>query len=84
MHLKKLQIFSSFYFCGKSHFEDDSTQNYFVFQPTQRYFLKNDNTDHVFEWKSKGFPDENIKAPATSDNVLNLSLIFHVDCKVRV
>ena len=31
--LKKLKIFSSSYFIGKSHFEEDGTQNYLVFQP---------------------------------------------------
>ena len=32
----KLQVFDSIYFRGKSHFEDDGTQNYFVFQPMYR------------------------------------------------
>ena len=31
--LKKLETFDSIYFRGKSHFEDDGTQNYLVFQP---------------------------------------------------
>ena len=31
--LKKLQTFDSIYFRGKSHFEEDGTQNYLVFQP---------------------------------------------------
>ena len=30
--LKKLKIFDSSYFIGKSHFEEDGTQNYLVFQ----------------------------------------------------
>ena len=30
--LKKLERFDSFCFCGKSHFEDDGTQNYLLFQ----------------------------------------------------
>ena len=29
--LKKLETFDSVYFRGKSHFEDDGTQNYLVF-----------------------------------------------------
>ena len=36
----KLQAFDSNYFPGKSHFEDDDKQNYFVFQPVIRYFKK--------------------------------------------
>ena len=35
--LKKLKIFHSSYFRGKTHFEVDGTQNYLVFQPTNRY-----------------------------------------------
>ena len=31
--LKELQKFNVAYFRGKSHFEDDGTQNYLVFQP---------------------------------------------------
>ena len=36
--LKKLETFDSIYFHGKSHFEDDGTQNWLVFQPIQKYF----------------------------------------------
>ena len=31
--LKKLKTFDSSYFIGKSHFEEDGTQNYLAFQP---------------------------------------------------
>ena len=36
--LKKQQKFDSAYFRGKSHFEEDGTQNYLVFQPIYRFF----------------------------------------------
>ena len=36
--IKKLQTFDSSYFKGKSHFEEDGTQNYLVFQQIYRYF----------------------------------------------
>ena len=35
--LKKLKTFDSSYFIGKSHFEEDVTQNYLVFQPMYIY-----------------------------------------------
>ena len=35
--LNKLKTFDSSYFIGKSHFEEDGTQNYLVFQPMYRY-----------------------------------------------
>ena len=41
--LKKLKTFDSSYFIGKSHFEEDGTQNYLVFQPIQGYFKRNVN-----------------------------------------
>ena len=31
--LEKLETFDLSYFIGKSHFEEDGTQNYLVFQP---------------------------------------------------
>ena len=34
--LKKLETFDSSYFWGKSHFEEDGTQNYLVFQTIYR------------------------------------------------
>ena len=44
--LNKLKTFDSSYFLGKSHFEEDGTQNYLVFQPINRYF-KICNSDYV-------------------------------------
>ena len=38
MNLEILQTFDSIYFRVKSHFEEDGTQNYLVFQPVYRYF----------------------------------------------
>ena len=57
--IKKLKTFDSIYFRGKSHFEDNGTQNWLVFQPIQKYF----NTDSasnstILSWKSKGLSDE--------------------------
>ena len=34
------------YFCGKSHFEDDGTQNYLVFQPIYKCFKTVANTNN--------------------------------------
>ena len=43
--LKKLKTFDSRYFIGKSHFEEDGTQNYLVFQLIDRYLKVITNTD---------------------------------------
>ena len=68
--MKKLKTFDSSYFIGKSHFEEDGTQNYLVFQPINRYFKVIANTDYVSSWKSKGLSAKTIKPPTTPDNSL--------------
>ena len=46
--LKRLQTFNSIYFCGKSHYENDGTQNCLEFQLIHRYFKTVSITnDHV-------------------------------------
>ena len=47
--LNKLKTFDSSYFIGKSHFEEDGTQNYLVFQPMSKYF-KIGNSDYVLSY----------------------------------
>ena len=83
--LNKLKIFDSNYFIRKSHFEEDGTQNYLVFQQTIRYFKVNTitNTNYVSSWKSKGFSAESIKPPTTCDNSLTPELNYY-GTKTRV
>ena len=79
----KLKTFDSSYFLDKSHFEEDGTQNYLVFQSIQRYFEEVANTKHISEWKSKGLSDQSIKPLATSDNSLS-PLIDYLGDKIRL
>ena len=60
--LNKLKTFDFSYFIGKSHFEEDGTETYLVFQPIIRYFKVNTitNTDYVSSWRSKGLSAESI------------------------
>ena len=82
--LKKLETFYSICFCGKSHFEDDGTQNYLVFQTIHKYFKRvSSNKDCIFSWESKGLPDESIKPPSTTNNIFN-PLLDYVGTKTRV
>ena len=81
--LNKLKTFDSSYFIGKSHFEEDGTQNYLVFQPINKYFKVITNTDYVSSWKSKGLPAESVKPPAKSDNSLTPALSYY-GTKTRV
>ena len=75
--LNKLKTFDSSYFIGKSHFEEDGTQNYLVFQLMNKYFKVITNTDYVSLWKSKGLSAESIKPPTTSDNSLTPALSYY-------
>ena len=81
--LKKLKSFGSNYFIGKSHFEEDGTENYLVFQPLNKYFKVIANTDYVSSWNSKGLSAESINPPTTSDNSLAPALSYY-DTKTRV
>ena len=80
---KKLKTFDSSYFVGKSHFEEDGTQNYLVFQQLNKYFKVIANTDYVSSWKSKGLSAETIKPPTTSDNSLTPAVSYY-GTKTRV
>ena len=80
--LNKLKTFDSGYFIGKSHFEEDGTQNYLVFQPIYRYF-KNSNSDYVLSWTSKGLFNESITPPSAPNNLLSPSLNY-LGTKIRV
>ena len=74
---KKLKAFDSITFHGKSHFGDDGTQNWLVFQLIQKYFKIVSTTDNnISSWKSKGLSAESIKPPTTSNKLPNPPLNF--------
>ena len=78
--MDKLKTLDSSYFIGKSHFDEDGTQDYLVFQPMFRYFKWITHTSSTFSWQSKGLSNENIEFPTTS---LSPS-IHYVGNKIRV
>ena len=78
--MNKLKTFDSSYFIGKSHFEEDGTQNYLVFQPLNKYFKLITNTLSILSWQSKGLSTETIDPPTTSLS----PLINYVGNKIRV
>ena len=79
----KAKTFDWSYFIGKSHFEEDGTQNYLVFQPLNKYFKAIANTDYVLSWKFKGLSAKTIEPPSTSGNSLTLALSYY-GTKTRV
>ena len=64
--LNKLKTFDFSYFIGKSHFGEDGTQNYLVFQPMYRYFRLITNTSNILSWQSKGLSNESFDPPNTN------------------
>ena len=81
--MKKLQVFDSRYLRVKSHFENDGTQNYLIFQPMYRYLKKIGKNEHILSWKSKGLSDEIIITLGTSNNILAPNLSY-VGNKIKV
>ena len=81
--MKKRKAFDSSYLISKSHFEEDGTTNYLVFQPMYRYFKRVDNSNYILLSKSKGVPDESIKASSAPYNFLN-PVLEYLGAKPRV
>ena len=75
--MKKLKTFDLSYYIGKSYFEEDGTPNYLIFQPLNKYFKVSGNLHYVLSWTSKGFSNESIKPPTTSDNSLTPILNYY-------
>ena len=84
--LNKLKTFDSSYFIGKSHFEEDGTQNYLVFQPMHRYFKQIagvGNGNYIYYWKSKGLSDQRINSIRMSNHSITSNLDYY-GIKTRV
>ena len=84
--MKKLKTFDSSYFIGKSHFEEDGTQNYLVFQPMYRYFkiiAGVGNGSYIYYWQSKGLSDERINSIKTPNYTITPNINYY-GTKTRV
>ena len=81
--MKKLETFDSIYFRGKSHFEDDGTENWLVFQPIERYFIKIAGISngryvyYVYYCQSKELSDETINSIKTSNHNITPNLDYY-------
>ena len=84
--LKKLQKFDAAYFRGKSHFEEDGTQNYLVFQPMYRYFKRIAGVgsgNYIDFWHFKGLSVERLDSVTASNYKITPELGFY-GTKTRV
>ena len=78
--LKKLKIFDAAYFKGKSHFEEEGTQNYLFFQPICRYFRKIvgvGSGNYIYFWKSISLSDERLNSNTASNYKITPELSFY-------
>ena len=84
--MKKVKTFDSSYFIGKSHFAEDDTQNYLVFQPMCIYFQKIaglGSCNYIYYWKYKGLSDKRINSIKTLDYGITPKLDYY-GTKTRV
>ena len=61
------------YFRGKNYFDEDGTQNYYIFQPISKYLkvaYVND-INYILSWKSRGLNDMKIKSIKINNYLLN-------------
>ena len=84
---KKIQISDSSYFRGKSHFVDNGTQNYLIFQPIYIHFGKEissvDNGEYIYSWKSKVLSNERINFITAYEYSITPELSYY-GSKIRV
>ena len=84
--MKKVKTFDSSYFICKSHFEEDGTQNYLVFQPMYRHFKQTagaGNGNYIYYWKSKGLSDVRINSITTPNHSITPNVDYY-GTKTRV
>ena len=84
--LKKLHKFDAAYFRGKSHFEEDGTQNYLVFQPIYRYFRRIigvGSGNYIYFRKFIGFSDERLNSNTASNYKITPELSYN-GTKIRL
>ena len=84
--LNRLKTFDSSYFRGKNYFDEDGTQNYYIFQPISKYlkvaYLNDIN--YILSWKSRGLNDIKIESIKTNNYSLNHHMALYDMSKIRI
>ena len=82
--IRKLQTFDPNLFIDQDYFFNDGSQHFLTFQPILNTFTIPDGLrETVVAWQSKGFSNETIRPPTTSNNSLSPKLKWH-NSKIRV
>ena len=74
------------YFRGKNQFDEDGTQNYYIFQPISKYLkvaYVND-INYILSWKSRGLNGIKIESIKTNDYLLNPRMDHYDMSKIRI
>ena len=77
----ELKKYDAAYFRGKSHFEEDATQNYLIFKPMCRYFKRIAGVgggNYIYFWKSKSLSGERLDSIRASNHKIIPELSFMV------
>ena len=84
--LKKLKTFDLSYFRGKNYFEEDGTQNWYVFQTVARYLkvARANDINYILSWKSKGLTNIEIDSIKITNYMLNPYMITYDNGKTRI
>ena len=84
--LKKLKTFDLSYFRGNSHFEEDGTQNWYVFQRMSMYLkvaCAND-INYILSWESKELTNIGIDSIKTTNCMFNPYMNTYYNGKIRI
>ena len=84
--MNKLKTFDSSYFCGKSYFDEDGTQNYYIFQPISKYLKVAyvNNINYILSWKYRGLNDIKIESIDTNNYLLNPRIDHYDMSEIRI
>ena len=74
------------YLHGKNYFDEDGTQNYYIFQAISKYFkvaYVND-VNYILSWKSRGLNDIKSQSIKTNNYLLNPRIDIYDTSKIRI
>ena len=83
---KKLNTFDLSYFRGKNHFDEDGTQNYYIFQTIGKYLKAayTNSINYILSWQSKGLSNLEINSIKTNNYLLNPCIDCYNMSKIRI
>ena len=74
------------YFRGKNYFDEDGTQNYYIFQPISKYLKEAyvGDINYILSWKCRGLHDAKIEFIKTNNYLFNPRMDRYDMSKIRI